>query len=90
MLSCSALIWRIELNRTIGLVHLVDQHQIGPGLDDLLDRRGAGIEVAEQVELPALAQGDRDRLDDQRVLGDDDESLHRAPVPNRCRIQQGS
>ncbi len=78
-----------QLDGTIGLVHLVDQHDVGTRLDDLLDRRGPSIQVPEQVELAALAQRDRDRLDDQRVLGDDDHSLQAAAFPNRYRFNKG-
>ena len=88
MLSRSALICRMSSTaRSDSSISSISTRS-GVGLDDRLDRRGSGIEVAEQVELTALAQGDRDRFDDQRVLSDDDESLHRTSVPNRCRFNK--
>jgi hypothetical protein len=49
----------------------------------LRDRGGSSVDRTEQLELAALSQGDGNRLNDERVLGNDDESLQRTSFPDQ-------
>ena len=51
---------------------------------------GASIDVAEQLELAALAQADRDRFHDQRVVRHDNQSLHRTSCPHDLHVHRSS
>ena len=83
MLSRSCLDLLDQGNGSFNRISLVDQDHLGRALKDLLDRGGSGIDLPEQLELAALSQSDGDRLNDQRVLGDDDESLQRTSFPGQ-------
>ena len=62
----------------IRALHVIHQHDVWRRVEHRRDLPRPGVDVAEQLELAALAQAERDGLDDQRVVRDDDESLHRS------------
>ena len=60
----------------LGLLHVVHEDDVG---GDALQRAGdrhAAVDEAGDLEARGLAQGEPDPVDDQRVVGDDEQALH--------------
>src|SRR5437763_7259034 len=67
-----------ELKSPLTTIHVVEQHHIGFGLEDDWNTGSASIDVAEEIEIGALAEADTDCLHDERVVGNDQQSPDRA------------
>ena len=68
-----------KLDRPLGPTDVVEQNAVWLGYGDRLGRGSAGVRMSDQVELAGLPQSNPDRLDDQRIVGNDHEPLHRTP-----------
>jgi hypothetical protein len=75
-----------------GVGHVVDEHDVGPGLDERRPGGAAAVYEADDVEAGGLAQGQPDAGGGDGAVRHDDEALHVATLPWRwgARVKTAS